>query len=102
MKKKKLSELGNSGEEIDEIVRRTLVSGSSAYGVTRKKITATQKLSVADFKKAKKILDKGISAECWRVKYIPDWARRHSMWLNEILFFLFNHNIIPFRWQKYL
>jgi hypothetical protein len=82
-------------------LNKTIMFGNNAFGSTRK-IASSDTLTKKEFRKAIKLLEKGVSGECWKTTYFPDWAKKYPMWLNKILFWLFNNIRCLWRFERYL
>jgi len=50
---------------------------------------------------AKNKIYEGEIGVLYKVVYFPEWAKKYPMWLNKILFWLFNHGILR-KLEKYL
>lgn len=52
--------------------------------------------------KMKKKTYQGEVGELFAVSYMPEWAKKYPMWINNILFCLLNHSRFLRRFERYL
>lgn len=83
----------NASQEIENNV---ITFSDNAYGVG-----SAPTLTMKELKKCYKTLNK-YSTKTYVTYYLPEWSKKYPMWLNRILFYLFNNKLIPFKLEKYL
>jgi len=86
--------------EVRKALKETIFFGNGAYGLTRP-ISSKDRVTKKELMESIRLLEKNEN-KYRKLTYFPDWGYKYPMWINNILFWLFNNISFLRRFERYL